>query len=38
MAHLGGEVTERIYPNAPHTIVPDEIVHLRRILDAMVAS
>ncbi len=37
MAHLGGEVTERIYPHAPHTIVPDEVEHVRRILDGMVA-
>jgi predicted esterase len=37
MAHLGGDVTERIYPGMGHTIVPDEIVNVRRILDAMVA-
>jgi predicted esterase len=36
MAHLGGEVTERIYPHMPHTIVPDEVQHVRAILDAMV--
>ncbi|HVY21365.1 MAG TPA: phospholipase [Bauldia sp.] len=38
MAHLGGEVTERIYPHIPHTIVPDEIEHVRAILDAMVGA
>lgn len=37
MAHLGAEVTERIYPHAAHTIVPDEIEHARRILDGMAA-
>jgi predicted esterase len=36
MAHLGGEVTERIYPHAAHTIVPDEVEHIRRIVDGMV--
>jgi hypothetical protein len=35
MKGLGGVVTERIYPGAPHTIVPDEIDNVRRILDGM---
>jgi predicted esterase len=35
MKGLGGVVTERIYPGAPHTIVPDEIDHVRRILDSI---
>jgi phospholipase/carboxylesterase len=38
MAHLGADVTERIYPGAPHTIVPDEVDNVRRILDLMVAG
>ncbi|MEJ0011927.1 MAG: alpha/beta fold hydrolase [Bauldia sp.] len=38
MAHLGGEVTERIYPHAAHTIVPDEVESVRRILDGMVVG
>lgn len=38
MAHLRADVTERIYPNSPHTIVPDEIEHVRRILDDMLRS
>jgi phospholipase/carboxylesterase len=38
MAHLGADVTERIYPGAPHTIVPDEIDNVRRLLDLMVAG
>jgi predicted esterase len=37
MAHLGGEVTERIYPHMPHTIVQDEVEQVQRILDAMVS-
>jgi predicted esterase len=35
MKGLGGVVTERIYPGAPHTIVPDEIDNVRRILDGI---
>jgi predicted esterase len=35
MKALGGAVTERIYPGAPHTIVPDEIDNVRRILDGI---
>jgi predicted esterase len=38
MAHLGADVTERIYPRMGHTIVPDEVAQVRRILDAMVAT
>jgi len=36
MKHLGGDVTERIYRGAAHTIVPDEIENVQRILDRMV--
>lgn len=36
MAHLGAEVTERIYPHMPHTIVADEVEQVQRILDGMV--
>jgi len=38
MTHLGADVTERIYPGAAHTIVPDEVANVRRILDLMVPS
>ncbi len=37
MAHLGADVTERIYPGAAHTIVADEVANVRRILGAMTA-
>jgi predicted esterase len=36
MRRLGAEVTERIYPGMGHTIVEDEIVEVRRIVDEMV--
>ena len=36
MAHLGADVTERIYPGAAHTIVPDEVANVRRIVELMV--
>ena len=32
MGELGANVTERIYPNMGHTIVEDEIIHIRRIV------
>ena len=35
---LGAEVTERIYPGLPHTIIQEEIVEIRRILDPMLAG
>jgi len=38
MRALGAQVTERIYPGAPHTIVADEIEHVRGILDKMTAG
>lgn len=38
MKQLGGAVTQRTYPGAPHTIVPDEIEHIRRIADKMLAE
>jgi len=38
MRRLGGDVTERIYPGLGHTINDDEIVHVRRILAALVAA
>lgn len=37
MAHLGGDVTERIYPGAAHTIVADEVAHVRRLVDLMIS-
>jgi predicted esterase len=36
MAHLDADVTERIYPGSAHTIVADEIAHVKRILARMV--
>lgn len=36
MGRLGGDVNERIYPSMGHLIVEDEIVHIRKIVDAMV--
>jgi phospholipase/carboxylesterase len=38
MAGLGADVTERIYPGMGHTIVEDEIVHVRRIVATMLAD
>lgn len=38
MRALGGDVTERIYPGAPHSIVADEVEQARRILDKMTAA
>ncbi len=35
---LGADVTERIYPGAGHTIVPDEVEQIRAILDRMLAG
>lgn len=37
IAHLGGDVTQRIYPGAAHTVVPDEIMQVRRLIDLMLA-
>jgi predicted esterase len=38
MRGLGAEVTERIYPGLPHTVIPDEIALVRRMLDAMMGG
>lgn len=35
MEALGADVTERIYPGMGHTIVEDEIIHIRRIVGTM---
>jgi predicted esterase len=35
MRRLGAEVSEKIYPGMGHTIVEDEIIEVRRILDEM---
>jgi phospholipase/carboxylesterase len=32
---LGGQVTEKIYPNMGHTIIQDEIDHARKIIDLL---
>ena len=37
MRHLDGEVTERIYRGAGHTVIADEIEVIKQILDRMVA-
>jgi phospholipase/carboxylesterase len=36
MRHLAGDVTERIYPGAAHTIVDDEVRNVQAMLDRMV--
>jgi predicted esterase len=38
MRRLGGDVTERIYAGAGHTIVTDEVEQVRQILDKMLAG
>ncbi len=38
MRALGGEVTERVYPGAPHTIVADEIAIVQRLVDEMIGD
>jgi phospholipase/carboxylesterase len=38
MRGLGGDVTERIYPGVSHTIIPDEVEHIRGIADNMLAD
>jgi phospholipase/carboxylesterase/glyoxalase family protein len=38
MRRLGGEVTERVYPGAGHTIVTDEVEQIRLILDKILAG
>jgi predicted esterase len=38
MRRLGGAVDERIYPGAPHTIVPDEVEQVRQILARIAAN
>ena len=37
LAALGGVVTERIYPGMGHTTNDDEIAHVKKMLDAMIA-
>jgi phospholipase/carboxylesterase len=31
--NLGANVTEKIYPNAPHSIFQDEINHINKLLN-----
>jgi phospholipase/carboxylesterase len=38
MRALAGEVTERVYPGAAHTIVAEEIAIVQRLLDAMIGE
>lgn len=38
MGELDGDVTERIFPGMGHTIVEDEIVHIRRVVSEMIAG
>jgi predicted esterase len=33
---MGAEVTERIYANAGHTVLPDEVTHIQAIVDTLV--
>ena len=35
LTRLGAVVSERIYPQMAHTIIPDEIDHARRIIDSV---
>jgi predicted esterase len=35
LEQLGAVVTERIYPQMAHTVIPDEIEHARRIVDSV---
>lgn len=35
---LGGAVTEKIYPGLGHTIVEDEILHIRGMLEALIGT
>lgn len=37
LTHLGAEVNKQIYPNMPHTIVPDEIDHANQILQTILS-
>ncbi len=34
---MGADVNEKIYPNMGHTIIEDEIIHARKIIEAVVA-
>ena len=38
MRALGGEVMQRVYPGAPHTIVADEIAIVQRLVDGMIGA
>lgn len=38
MGQLGGDVTERIYPGVAHTIVADEVDHVRRYIDRITGA
>jgi predicted esterase len=38
IANLGGDVTMRLYPGMGHTVNEDEIAHVQRILDGVLAA
>jgi phospholipase/carboxylesterase len=38
LSKLGGDVTERIYPGAGHTVVEDEVQHVQRLLRALTTT
>lgn len=38
LSKLGGDVTERIYPGAGHTVVEDEVRHVQRMLRALTST
>lgn len=38
LSKLGGDVTERIYPGAGHTVVEDEVQHVQRMLRALTST
>jgi phospholipase/carboxylesterase len=35
---LGASVTRKLYPGMGHTVIPDEIEHVRRVMDVVLAS
>jgi phospholipase/carboxylesterase len=38
LQRLGANVTRKLYPGMPHTVVGDEIEHAQRIMDAVLAT
>lgn len=38
LRHLGGNVTERLYPNMDHTVIPDEIDLVRALMQTLLTG